>query len=598
MNTEKDSWRNFIMESEPIEMAALGRPLYPGMLYNCCKDSFIPGVTLWDKASLYKDLDTHIRPRTDLKFSSSDTLSSKSSLMDISASLKASFMGGLVEVGGSAKYLHDTKSSNQQSRVTMNYTQTTRFDQLTMTQLSDITYPEVFEKKTATHVVTAVLYGAQAFMVFDQTFSEDENKQTIEGELNVMVKKIPTFSIEGKGSLELTVGEKKIAENISCTFYGDFLLAQNPTTYMEALQVYKELPKLLKDNPENVVPIKVWLYPLHMLNTQAARLMTEISTSLLFNTEAVMENLEKVERRCNDLFSRTQVNLSSDIKERLTSFQSSFNIYKLVFQKALRRVLPAIRGGGEKEQSLENILKIHTRSPFNASKLNTYLDNTKSELVLVTSYTRSLKGIAAVDANGLTTILCNPDIDVVVCLTLTSLKYEDPYLSSLYEFLQYDEFMEVDGKPTLHSITPRRIIEWFKDPEAIKNIRVNLSLFKSFADASKDDKKMCFVVSAISDSSSPGSSIYLYEQGTLTNRHFKPPVSKLPKPIVKSINENSVSLILQKSPTGETVQYRVEYKEEKTEKEEWIFINTSDEHVTLTRLKFGKEYLIRYRTVQ
>jgi len=31
------------MESGPIEVAALGRPLYPGMLYDCRMDSFIPG---------------------------------------------------------------------------------------------------------------------------------------------------------------------------------------------------------------------------------------------------------------------------------------------------------------------------------------------------------------------------------------------------------------------------------------------------------------------------------------------------------------------------------------------------------------------------
>ncbi|KTG32480.1 hypothetical protein cypCar_00040056 [Cyprinus carpio] len=32
-----------VMESVPTEMAALGRPLFPGMLYDCRKDSFIPG---------------------------------------------------------------------------------------------------------------------------------------------------------------------------------------------------------------------------------------------------------------------------------------------------------------------------------------------------------------------------------------------------------------------------------------------------------------------------------------------------------------------------------------------------------------------------
>ncbi|KAI2644154.1 Neoverrucotoxin subunit beta [Labeo rohita] len=150
-----------------MEVAALGRPLFPGMLYDRRNDSFIPGVTLWDKKSLSEDLDSHPQPQTNVKFSGSDSLSNKFSLLDVSASLKTSFLAGLMEVGGSGKFLHDTKSSKQQSRVTMFYSETTRYEQLTMSQLGRFTYPEVFDQKTATHVVVAVLYGAQAIMVFD-----------------------------------------------------------------------------------------------------------------------------------------------------------------------------------------------------------------------------------------------------------------------------------------------------------------------------------------------------------------------------------------------------------------------------------------------
>ncbi|KAL1276198.1 hypothetical protein QQF64_035821 [Cirrhinus molitorella] len=269
-------WRDWLinveaMASQHIELAAIGRPLFPGMLYgmlyDCHKDSFIPGVTLWGKKSLSENLDIRLQLLTDLKFSSSDSLSSKSRLLDVSASLKVSFLGGLVEVGGSAKYLRDTKSSNQQSRVTMHYSETTRFEQLTMTQLGQITYP--------------------------QTISEDKCKAEIERELNVMAKKIPGFSFEGKAALQMTDEEKKTAEKIACTFHGDVHLQQNPTTYMEALELYKKLPTLLKENPQNVVPIKVWLYPLHLLDSKTAQLKRDVSTSALSNTVAIMERLDE-----------------------------------------------------------------------------------------------------------------------------------------------------------------------------------------------------------------------------------------------------------------------------------------------------------------
>uniref|UniRef100_A0A8C1ZMI7 SNTX thioredoxin-like domain-containing protein n=1 Tax=Cyprinus carpio TaxID=7962 RepID=A0A8C1ZMI7_CYPCA len=454
------------------------------------KPFLISGVTLWDKKSL----------REDLKISSSDSISSKSSLLNVSASLKASFLGGLVEVGGSAKFLHDTKSSNQQSRVTMHYSETSRFDQLTMTQLGQITYPQVFEQKTAIHVVTAVLYGAQAFMVFDRSFAEDENKQDIEGELNVMVKKIPEFSIEGKGAIKMTDEDNKKAENITCTFHGDVHLEQNPTTYKEAVEVYKKLPTLLKRNPENAVPIKVWLYPLSLLDTKAAQLQREISTRLISNTEDMMEGLEEVQRTCNDLSRRTEVNVFSDIKERLRSFWDSFSIYTLVLQKALAGVLPAIRGGGMEEQSLEDILKIHSSSPFNAGSLNQWLDDAKSELNLLKNHIKTLNEINIEDSDGLNAILLDPDIDVVLCLTFTSLKYKDPYLSTLTEFLKSDKFKELDGNKILVSVTSDR--KWFKDPDVIAKMRENLCLFKRFSEANKNEKSIRFIISAISNPSS------------------------------------------------------------------------------------------------
>ncbi|XP_051741637.1 cytolytic toxin-alpha-like isoform X1 [Ctenopharyngodon idella] len=574
-----------------IEVAALGRPLFPGMLYDCRKDSFIPGITLWDKKSLKNDLDTHPQPQTDLKFSSSDSLSDKSSLMDISASLKASFLGGLVEVGGSAKYLHDTKSSNQQSRVTIYYSETTRFEQLTMTQLGNINYPEVFDQKTATHVVTAVLYGAQAFMVFDRTFSKEEKEQDIEGELNVMVKKIPEYYIEGKGSVNMTDSDKKIAENIACTFHGDIHLKQNPTTYMDALDLYKQLPTLLKENPQNAVPVKVWLYPLHLLNTKAAQLVREISTSLVSNIEDIMKVLDEAERTSNDLLKNTLVNVFSDLKERLLSFQDSFRTYKTVLQKAVSMVLPAIRGEeGMKEKSLEDILKIHYESPFNAGKLNQWLDDAKSELNLLSSSIEKLEGIKIEDSDGLNAILLDPDIDVVVCFTFTSLN-EDPYVSALREFLKSDKFKELDKNETLFSVAS--VGKWFNDPDVIKKMRDNLSHFRGFSEANKDEKKIRFIMSAISNPSNKGSSIYLYEKGKLTDTQFQP-VTKPPPPIVKGVLYHTVSLKLQKSPTGETVKYRVEYKQENNQ---WLFINTADEDFTLTGLESGKEYLIRYRIV-
>ncbi|XP_050957030.1 neoverrucotoxin subunit alpha-like [Labeo rohita] len=364
---------------------------------------------------------------------------------------------------------------------------------------------------------------------------------------------------------------------------------------MEALELYKKLPSLLKENPQNAVPIKVWLYPLCLVDTKAAQLEREISTRLISSIGDMMEGLGDVERTCNDLCRRTEVNVFSDIKERLCSFKDSFSIYKIVLQKALARVLPAIRGGGMEEQSLEDILKIDNSSPFNADLLNQWLDDAKSELYLLNNHTKTLNEINTVDSDGLNAILSDPDTDVVLCLTFTSLKYEDPYLSILTEFLKSDKFKELDKKEKLHSVASDG--QWFKDPDVIAKMRENSRLFKRFSEANKNEKSIRFIISAISNPTIPGSSIYLYENGKLTDAKFQP-VSKPPPPVVKNVLDSTVSLKLQKSPTGETVKYRVEYKQVKADsgaEEQWIVIDTADEDFSLTELVSGKQYLIHYR---
>ncbi|XP_065137800.1 stonustoxin subunit beta-like isoform X2 [Paramisgurnus dabryanus] len=511
--------------SDLKEVAALGRPLFPGMLYDCRRDSFIPGVTLWDKTSLREDLDIRPQANTYSKFNSSDSLSTKSSLLDVSATLKTSFLGGLVKVEGSAKYLCDTTSSNQQARVTMYYSETTRYEHLTMSNLGKITYPEVFDQKSATHVIVAVLYGAQAFMVFDRTFSEHENKQTIENELNVAVSEIPQLSVGGKTALEMTDAQKNMAEKITFTFHGDFRLEQNPTTYVEALELYKKLPTLLKKDPHNAVPIKVWLRPLQSFNASAATLEREISTSVAFSIEDIMERMREAERTYNDLSGNPLVNSFTDIKERLRSFHGSFSIYKEMLLKAVGRVLPAIRGGEMEENSLEGILKIHMSSPFNNDTLYKWLNNAKSELQILSSVTNSLEGIPVVDSASLNSIIINPNYRGVLCYTFTSLKYEDLYLSALNEFLNTDKFKEPyeeENKNTMEFEKKWFEDKWFINEDIIETIQFNNHVFKSHSKPFQANN-FHVIISAISDPDHPGTSIYTYVHGKLTEKELQKP---------------------------------------------------------------------------
>uniref|UniRef100_A0A3B3QT37 Uncharacterized protein n=1 Tax=Paramormyrops kingsleyae TaxID=1676925 RepID=A0A3B3QT37_9TELE len=522
LNLNSNSKKNFrcspaIMTSNSIQIAALGRPLHPGMLYDCRDDSFIPGVTLWDAEDFENNMTVHEQNQTKSEITASDSLSKKSSLLDISASLKASFLGGLIEVGGSAKYLKDTVTTESQCRVTVHYSQKTVFKQLNMKNISNITYVDVLDQGTATHVVTGVLYGADAFMVFDQTASRNEDKQEIQGTLEVMVKKIPTISISGSGEVNIKEEDLNKVEKFQCTFYGDVILKENPTTYMEAVKVYKDLPKLLGERGEKAVPMTVWLYPLKYLDNRAAQLVREIRENLITEMETVMEDLQTATITVNELLQISETIQATDIQDKLKTFQKMLRQYKITVQKEVSALIPTIRNGKTGEDILVQILTSHSSSPFTTEMMTKWLDEKRSECEVLRSYIDAFdnqNNVQIVSPTQHNILILNPCYKTIATFVFTSLKYEEPYILDLTKFLHSEQFMkQMDTEDAVED----KSTPWFLTPDISQTMRENFYLFKKFSYFNKEEKKNKFVIAYISNPTHSGASIYLHQNGNLAN---------------------------------------------------------------------------------
>eukprot|EP00064_Thunnus_orientalis_P025842 superscaffoldBa00014191_g26270 len=420
-----------------MEVAALGRPFSLGMLYDCRKDSLIPGMTLWDLKDLKNDIQERPQHYNEFEIVASESIADKSSALNVKASLKLSFCSGLVEVGGSAKYLNDSKTSKHQARVTLKYQATTKMKELSMNHLGreNMKHPYVFDKGIATHVVTAILYGAQAFFVFDREVSEKESHQDIQGNMKVMIKKIPNITIEGEGSLKMDDKDIESVEKFSCKFHGDFLLKKMPTSFQDAVQVYQSLPQLLGTNGENAVPMKVWLMPLVTLDSSAAKLVRQISIRLVQKSQSVLEDFTELEMRCNDAMRTTTAQQFPQISKKLKTFAEFCSEYKLEFQQNLAKKLPSIRGGGEEEAVLAEILKKRHSSPFNNTSLNEWMDCIEREIYTVLSLTNKMNNSKIVSSQS----HLNSEIvgvEHAVCFVFTSLGSAEPYLSALSNYLE------------------------------------------------------------------------------------------------------------------------------------------------------------------
>uniref|UniRef100_A0A4W3ISK7 Stonustoxin subunit alpha-like n=1 Tax=Callorhinchus milii TaxID=7868 RepID=A0A4W3ISK7_CALMI len=529
----------------PPKLACLGRPFQLGMLYDCRSDSLIPAVTLWDLETLKNNLDVRPQPNTEFNIIASDDIEDKANSLNVTAALKGSFLGGLVQVEGSAKFMNDRKKSEHQARVTLQYSTTTTFEQLTMTHLGrqNVSYPYVFDQGTATHVVTAVLYGAQAFFLFDREVSSSESLQDIQGSMEVSIKIIPKVAIEGDASLKMKEEEKENTQKFSCTFYGDFALPNNPTTFEDAMNVYSTLPQLLGQDGKQAVPVKVWLYPLNQLDSKAAQLVRDISINLVNRAQAVLEQINDVETKCSDMMKDQVSDQCPEIKRKIKKFRAMCVEYKQEFQKALARVLPSIRGGGEEEGKLVDILKNMEESPFRSQSLTQWLDNKNREMSVVRSYLSQMNDIKLVKSRSeLDMEILDMNIEYVICFMFTSLHQEDLYLLEMAKHLR-SETTENTQLPTSDQN------QWIHSVTVSREMRKRARLFLRFHKANKADKNTKFIVASEPDEEHVGASIYLYEGGDLVNRCFKPPAQPQ-APSVCGKTHDSVKLRLQALETA------------------------------------------------
>ncbi|XP_026540789.1 uncharacterized protein LOC113423554 [Notechis scutatus] len=587
---------------DTIETPALGRPFQLGMLYDCRKDALIPGITLWDCSSLQKDLTIKPQPKTESEILTSDTIDDKASALDISASLKGSFLGGMIDVGGSAKYLQDTKQSKQQARVTIQYKTTTKYEQLTMSHLGiqNISHPTIFEHGTATHVVTAILYGAQAFFVFDQEVSSTEMVKNIEGNLQVTLTK--EISMGGEAEVKLTEEEKQNALKFRCKFHGDFSLNKNPVTFQDAIKVYETLPKMLGKDGEKAVPMRVWLYPLTKLDTRAAKMVREISLALIFDMEKILEELNEIQMQSNDLAKNRKdpaknpiAETFPEIKRKIQQLQDLCRQHRQTFQKQLARVLPSIRGGGQEEGTLVDILASVNRSPFNSQSLREFLDTRKREVNFVKSYLTILSDIEVISSqNQLEEIVLDPQNVYVVSFIFTSLHEEEPFLLSLQDWLQ-EQFLPGSTKSTRSTPGVKKGKAWFEDKERTHNARQAAKSIQDFFSINQSNEKIRFVVASLPDVDNPGASIYLYEDGDLVSKNFELPSKPLPL-LINEVRHDSIQLKFQPAEYGKAAisSYILWYLT--AGEENWATVLTEDaeEMFLLKDLFPNTEYLFQY----
>ncbi|XP_077075327.1 uncharacterized protein LOC143726271 [Siphateles boraxobius] len=568
-----------------IETAALGRPFQLGMLYDLRRDALVPGIRLWSKEQLQQNISKTPQINTVFTVTASDSIEEKSRLLNIDGCLKLSVLGGLISVTGAANFLKDTKRSFNQQRLTLHYHSTSKFEELIMNHFASGDTAH-YDDDVATHVVTAVLYGADACFVFDREVSSDEDKRVIDVDVKAVFGKLK--GISAGANINLNDNLKTAVQKFSCTFYGDFQLPCNPTTFEDAIKVFEDLPKLLGENKELAVPLRVWLYPLDKLFSRVVKFQHEISTCLSSGIESVIESLSTTEMKCSDLLTDTPASTFTAFHDKINDMKKNCCQCRLSLMKTLGSLLPKIRGKFIEDTALIDLLHDHEESPFERSALEQWLKEKEEESDIIKSLLTQLNDFGAKVQINLNKNLMNLEVKHLVSYTFTSLSWTDVLLSKQKAFLSpstkgknEEKSSESDHKTWL-------------TPDVQKIMRNNLRVFKHLI-VLNNSKSVKFIAASKKMENNPGSCILLYENECNEAVCFTPP-SKPDCPIIEDVRYSQVVLKVS-PPCSATEELKLLYKTK--EEKDWTSqtVSKNQDTVSLTDLRPDTEYNIKCAAV-
>ena len=291
-------------------------------------------------------------------------------------------------------------SSDELQRVHLAMTTTSHYCEFNPLDLP-VSHPQVLDNNRATHVITGMTYGGDAVFTFERKRKENEQIQDVKGALSVAIKLIPGVSLEGDAKVRMKDEEEKRKESISVKFYGDYTPSKAITTYEEAKQELQNIVEFLNKAP---VPKKIHLTPLGDIDSKADRIVRAISDDLVEDCAAKYSELHALSSELALLKTAAPCSWLAcekipSLLHRVERLEKSMTGLKRHFQKKLNTLLPRIRGAGEDEKALIQLLNSCETSPLGLaqirqemknfrnehSQMATFFENVKSEYVPLTT---------------------------------------------------------------------------------------------------------------------------------------------------------------------------------------------------------------------
>ncbi|XP_048015935.1 uncharacterized protein LOC125248253 [Megalobrama amblycephala] len=585
------------------EIAALGRPLDLGMLYDCRNDSFTSDGNLLGKHTVTRNRISWPQLKTHLKVLEDDSLQERCKAFEMSPMLRVSALCGLMELNGAAAFLNHPVQSQHQDRFTLHYKTTTRLDMISQRLLQEGAPTSAINATTATHVIIAVFYGAQAFFVFDNERISTERNTEMEN----VIKKLTTTLSARDVFTRLNETEKANSILYDCSLYIDVGDWKSPVTFDKAVEIYGSLPTLLGSKGERAVPLKVWLYPLKKLDkSSVCATLSGVTENVMHQAENIIGHLRKQIRICQDMitdyYNLTVITRFPALEEKLHNFSEFLQEYMTEFQRKAAEIIESINvKEGDRQKSFQELISYCNQSPFNPDHTHHWLEKKKNDL-LVLNECRAVNMTIVKSQEELQRVINDPQMNHVFCFTISSMEAEDYFPKDLK---QHIKLMKKCTLTTYDSIKLEDSLQSIKPVCVSQKVLSDLKVFIAAKETNEDPKQTKFIAAFLPDDSFPEYSVQFYHDGRIVSNNVKLGTKPNLAQIVQ-IKHTSVSLKLNQ-PQTKNKRYVVETRalndggmNNNTWKQIIVYTNIFKEICLILNHQYqsGHQYQLRYSVIE
>lgn len=249
-----------------VKRPALGRMAGLGYLYDARSHSFLQASVLTGPTTEPIVRQTQANT-TDSKFSSSAALKDRLDNLSVGDDLGASYVAGLIQVHGAARYLMEIVDSRSFVHETLYYNVSTVHERLNL-HCSELRNALDFTRLGLGHptqIVAEILWGASTVVAGRRQLSSTDNRQQIEDDVGESLRKLGTYLIPIDGEKSKLPEQPKAENAFAYTIYSDAIARSDYSAndFHSIAQFISDLPcHISMLNDSKGVPVSYVLFPI------------------------------------------------------------------------------------------------------------------------------------------------------------------------------------------------------------------------------------------------------------------------------------------------------------------------------------------------